>query len=208
MPRTRRAFPLWIKVAYTAFVALIVPVYVRQYGWANFLWFSDIALFGTAVALWLESPLLTSTVMVGAIGLELAWNVEFFQRLFTGKKLAGLAAYMFDPHIPLLVRGLSLFHVFVPVLLIWMIRRLRYDGRAFFLQILVAWVVLPASHLCSTVEDNVNWSHGLGTPPRTWGVPQPVFVGLLMIAFPVLLYLPTHMVLARVFGARTGRARA
>jgi len=37
----RRDSPLWLKLAYTAFAAAIVPVYVRQYGWRNFL---DVAL--------------------------------------------------------------------------------------------------------------------------------------------------------------------
>src|SRR2546423_14580012 len=36
----------------------LVPVYVRQYGWRNFLWFSDVALFVTIAALWLENALL------------------------------------------------------------------------------------------------------------------------------------------------------
>src|SRR5438105_922327 len=42
--RSDAADPLWLKLAYTAFVAAIVPVYVRQYGWRNFLWFSDVAV--------------------------------------------------------------------------------------------------------------------------------------------------------------------
>ena len=56
----RRRIPLWLKALYTAFVAAIVPVYARQYGWRNFLWFSDIALLLTTPALWLERPLLAS----------------------------------------------------------------------------------------------------------------------------------------------------
>jgi len=42
---------LWLKLAYTAMVVAIVPVYYVHYGPANFLWFSDIALVVTAVAL-------------------------------------------------------------------------------------------------------------------------------------------------------------
>ena len=47
--------PLWIKIAYTLFICVLVPVYWVQYGPGNFLWFSDIALFVTAAALWLET---------------------------------------------------------------------------------------------------------------------------------------------------------
>src|SRR5205814_618349 len=63
--------PLWIKVAYTLMVAVIVPVYLAYYGPANFLWFSDVALVVTGVALWLESPLLVSMMTVGVLLPEL-----------------------------------------------------------------------------------------------------------------------------------------
>jgi len=36
--------PLGLKVVYTLFVCALVPIYWREYGPANFLWFSDIAL--------------------------------------------------------------------------------------------------------------------------------------------------------------------
>jgi hypothetical protein len=41
--------PLWLKIAYTLFVCILVQVYWRQYGPANFLWFSDIALLVTVI---------------------------------------------------------------------------------------------------------------------------------------------------------------
>jgi hypothetical protein len=50
-----RKIPLWLKISYTLFLGLLVPVYAVQYGIANFLWFSDIALLATLVALWRES---------------------------------------------------------------------------------------------------------------------------------------------------------
>ena len=51
---------LWIKLAYSALLAVILPTYVRWWGWKNFLWFSDIALIATGIALWLHSSLLAS----------------------------------------------------------------------------------------------------------------------------------------------------
>ena len=50
--------PLPFKLAYTAFMAVLVPVYWYYYGPTNFLYFCDAALFITLVGLWLESPLL------------------------------------------------------------------------------------------------------------------------------------------------------
>ena len=55
---------LGIKVGYTLFLVILVPVYWAHYGPKNFLWFSDIALLTTGAALWLESPLLASMMML------------------------------------------------------------------------------------------------------------------------------------------------
>ena len=49
--------PLWLKIVTTAFDAVLIPAYWYHYGFADsFLWFSSLALFITAAALWLESP--------------------------------------------------------------------------------------------------------------------------------------------------------
>ena len=42
--------PLWLKLAYSVFIAVLVPAYWWYYGPANFLWFSDLALLVTLVA--------------------------------------------------------------------------------------------------------------------------------------------------------------
>ena len=41
--------PLWLKIAYTAFLAVMVPVYWANYGPTNFLYFCDVALLLTLV---------------------------------------------------------------------------------------------------------------------------------------------------------------
>jgi hypothetical protein len=102
--------PLGLKVVYTIFVCALVPIYWREYGPANFLWFSDIALLALVPALWLENALLVSMLAISVVFFEALWNLDFFFRLATGKPLIGLSAYMFDPRIPLFIRGLSCFH--------------------------------------------------------------------------------------------------
>lgn len=191
--------PISLKIAYTLFVCLLVPIYWRQYGLVNFLWFSDIALLVLVPALWLESPLLISMMALAVVLPELAWNVDYFFRLATGVSLIGLTSYMFDATIPLFIRGLSLFHVALPLLLIWMLSRLGYDGRALLWQTLVAAAVLPLSYFLSNPRENVNWAYGLGEKPQT-KVPAPLFVLFLMLLFPVGVYLPTHLLLDRIFG--------
>src|SRR5687767_13349335 len=88
--------PLWIKVLYTLYLCVLVPVYWIKHGPTNFLWFSDIALLVTAVALWLESSLLASTMALAVALPELLWNAGFFARLIFGVNVGGLSTYMFD----------------------------------------------------------------------------------------------------------------
>jgi hypothetical protein len=190
--------PLGLKVVYTIFVCALVPIYWRQYGPANFLWFSDIALLGLVPALWLENALLVSMMAVSVVFFEAIWNIDFFFRLATGKSFIGLSAYMFDPGISLLIRGLSGFHIVLPLLLLWMLHRLGYDQRAFFWQAIVALVVLPLSYLVSNARENVNWVYGFGQSPQRI-LPGPLFVILLMLLFPLAVYLPTHFLFIRIF---------
>src|SRR5688572_3102854 len=138
--------PIWIKIVYSLFVCILVPVYWVKYGPANFLWFSDIALLLTLVALWRENSLIASMMALAVVLLETGWNVGFFGRLLFGVDVTGLAAYMFESHRPLYLRALSLFHVVLPPLLVWLVWRLGYDRRALLWQTALAWVVLLASY--------------------------------------------------------------
>jgi len=158
--------PFGLKVAYTIFVCALMPIYWREYGLANFLWFSDIALLALVPALWLENALLVSVLAVSVVFFEALWNVDFFFGLAIGKPLIGLSAYMFNLRIPLFIRGLSCFHIVLPLLLLWSLHRLGYDHRAFFWQTIVALVVLPLSYLVSDPQENVNWVYGLGENPQ------------------------------------------
>ena len=65
--------PLWLKIAYTLFVAGLVPVYWVHNGPAHFLWGSDIALLAMVAALWRASRFIASTMAVAVLLPELAW---------------------------------------------------------------------------------------------------------------------------------------
>jgi hypothetical protein len=192
--------PLGLKIIYTLFACALVPIYWRQYGPTNFLWFSDIALLALVPALWMENPLLVSMLAISVMFFEALWNIDFFFQLATGKSWIGLGAYMFDPKFPLFIRGLSGFHIVLPVLLLWAVHRLGYDQRAFLWQTIVALVVLPLSYLLSNPHENVNWVYGFGQNPQKI-LPAPLFVILLILLFPLVVYLPTHLLFAKIFRA-------
>ena len=105
---------------------------------------------------------------------------------------------MVDPKIPLFIRALSCFHVVLPLLLLWTLHRLGYDRRAFFCQTILALVALPLSYLCSNPRENVNWVYGFGETPQSI-LPAQIFLLLLMVLFPTVIYLPTHFLFAKIF---------
>ncbi len=203
LERVRRGkVPLLLKIVYTLFVCVLVPYYWSQYTPANFLYFCDVALLVTLAALWLESPLLASMQAVAITLPQLLWVGDFVVRFVAGVHIINLTEYMFDPKIPLFVRGLSLFHGWLPFLLAWLVWRLGYDQRAWWMQTALAWVVLLVS--CAAVADpfgpagNLNKIFGPSdTEVQTW-MPQAAWVGLLMLIHPVCIIVPTHLALRKL----------
>jgi hypothetical protein len=191
---------LALKMAGTAFVALLVPVYWRRYGPANFLWFSDLALFATTSALWLESALVASVAALAVALPELAWNADFTIGLLRrGRAPLGLAAYMFDRSLPWWLRGLSFFHVALPLVLVFLLHRLGYDERAWEVLTPVTSVVLVVTYLFTAPEKNINWVFGPGTRPQR-RLPPLLYLLVVMLFFPLVVYLPTHLALSALFG--------
>lgn len=191
--------PLWLKLAYTAFLAVIVPAYWRRNGLANFLWFSDVALLGTGAALWLESAMIASMMAVGVLLPELFWNLSFLSRLLVRVRITSVTDYMFDARKSRFMRGLSLLlHVVMPVVLVVMLIRLGYDDRALPAQTVLAWVVLPVTWLVSTREKNINYVFGFGSVPQRRMHPL-AYLAVLMLFVAVVIYVPTHFLLRAVF---------
>lgn len=204
--------PMPLKLAYTAFCAVLVPVYALNYGPQNFLYFCDVALLMTLVALWREDRLLISMAAVGILAPQALWLIDFLAH-FAGLSLTGMTDYMFDPTKSLFLRGLSLFHGWLPLLLLWLVVRVGYERRAF-----AAWSVLSAVLLlvCYFLMPgptpnpgmsavNINYVYGLSdTAAQTWVHPL-VWLAGLIVGLPALLFFPTHLLLKRAVG-ECGRA--
>jgi hypothetical protein len=197
--------PLPLKIAYTAFMAVLVPVYWHYYGPTNFLYFCDVALFLTLAGIWLESPLLISMCAVGIVAPQILWCVDFAFKLF-GVPLIGMSDYMFKHENSLFLRGLSLFHGWIPFLLLYLVWKLGYDGRGLPAWTVLAWVLIPICFFFMPPPNpnpgltpvNINYVWGPSDyAAQTWVHPY-VWVAGLMIGMPLLLFLPTHLLLKRV----------
>ena len=186
--------PLLIKVLQTAFVCVLVPAYWKRYGPSNFLWFSDIALLVSVVALWSQSALLASMQAVAVLAVETVWIIDFAAGIAFDVQLTGLTRYMFDRRRTLAFRLLSLFHVWLPPLLVWMVYDFGYDRRALLLQTVACWIILPLTYLLTDPADNINWVFGFPRPSQTRKRPWRYLL-VLMVGFPLFVYLPTHLAL-------------
>lgn len=199
---------LWLKLAYTAFMAVLVPVYWTSYGPANFLYFCDMALILTLIGVWREDALLISMPAVGILAPQILWITDYILN-FGGIHLTGMTDYMFDAKKPMFLRGLSLFHGWLPILLVYLVARVGYDKRAFLGWGAVAWAAMFVAYFflpgpspdAGNAVVNVNYVFGMSdTAAQTWMPGWMWFCGLL-IAVPVLLALPMHVVLKRVMPA-------
>ena len=207
----RQRIPTWVKVAYSLFVGTLVPCYWVTYTPWNFLYFCDVALLVTGVAIWIESPLLVSMQAVAITLPQTLWVIDLLCRLIAGVHVTGVTSYMLDPKIPVFLRALSSFHGWLPFVLVWLLSRLGYDQRALPIQSVVAVMILLVSYLFAPAPPppvghpawavNLNYVYGLDDKhPQTLMAPRLWL--LCMMAFNLtVLYVPTHLVVRRVFKA-------
>lgn len=181
-----------------AWLALWVPAYAATWGWPNFLLLCDIAVILTCAGLWTGNRLLLSTQAVSSIVPETLWTLDVLWRLVLGSHLIGGTEYMWDAQFPLWVRLLSCFHAVWPLLLIWAVRRVGYDRRAFLGQSALAVAVLIASRLFDPAK-NLNFAFVDPILKRTWG-PPPAHLAVILGVMICVLYWPTHQVLLRMLG--------
>ena len=207
-PNRSGRIPLWVKIAYTAFVCVLVPYYWSAYGPTNFLYFCDVALLMTLAAIWLESPVLASMPTVGIFLPQMLWCADFFGGLL-GRPITGMTGYMFNTDLTLFTRGLSFFHCWLPFFLLWVVWRIGYDRRAFVGWTLLAWALMlvcyflmpapPAPKDNPNLPVNINYVYGLSDDhPQQWMDPR-LYLLLIMLAGPIAIFLPTHLLLKKMF---------
>jgi hypothetical protein len=194
-------FPIWLRCAAILWLAIWIPAYGRAWGVANFLHLCDIAVLVTCAGLLTDSALLISSQAVGSLLVDLAWMLDAGWHLVCGRGLLGGADYLFDAKYPLWVRLLTLFHVAMPVLLLWALSRTGYDRRGWPLQSAIALVAFIAARFTSPLE-NINYAFSDPFIHRAWG-PPPVHVLISWLFMAVAVYLPTHLVLRWIFRNRT-----
>lgn len=187
------AFPIlrWFSLLW---MAIWLPAYFRVWGWPNLLHLCDVAVIFTFVGIWLGNPLLLSSQAVSVLPAGILWALDVGWRLATGHFLIGGADYMWDARYPLWVRLLSTFHIGLPLVLLWTLHKVGYDSRALALQTAIAAILLIVSRFLSR-ELNLNYAYRDPLFHRDWG-PAPIHLAVIFIPLVVLIYWPTHLLLA------------
>ena len=201
MPR----LPLWLKIAWSAWVLLWAPAYALYFGPENYLWFCNLANFAIAAGLWLESPLIISWQAVSVLIVQILYTADVAVRFLFGVFPIGGTKFMFDESIPLEIRLLSLcMHVGTPPVLIFALGRLGYRRSALPLQVVTTAVVLGISFLGGE-DRNVNWSWGPLFRPQKVVAPL-TYLPIAVVGYTLILYLPAHFFLSKVW-PRASRGR-
>jgi len=190
--------PFWLKLSYTLFVLIFIPVYWVLVGPKNFLWFSDVALFLTVYSLWKKSALTNSMMFLAVVLLESIWIIDVSYQFISGHTLIGLAAYMFDPAEKTIIKTLSgIFHFGMPATIVYLTMLWGYDKRALLRQSILAVVILLLTYWANP-DENINWVRGLfGKEGFTLGLKQPYYLLSLLVLYPLMIYTPVHFLMKK-----------
>ena len=197
---THVAFSPSLRIAALVWLLIWIPSYWRIWGASNFLQLCDIAVILTCAGLLGNSRLLLSSQAVVSPVVDLAWMVDAGSQLFFRHRLTGGTDYLFASQYPLPVRLLSLFHLVLPFVLIWVLYRVGYDSRGFVLESIVTAVAFAASRFTSPAK-NMNFAFTDPFFHRQWGPPA-VHIAVSVLFMILVVYLPTHIALQKFFPLR------
>jgi hypothetical protein len=189
--------PQVVRWAAIVWLAIWFPAYWQAWGPANFLHLCDLAVILTGIGLWTGNRLLLSSQAVSSILVDLVWAIDATWKIIVKHHLIGGTEYLFDARVALWIRLLSLFHVVLPPLLLWVLSRTGYDRRAWSLQSAIA---LVAYVVCRFTNPATNMNFAFRDPfwHRAWG-PGPVHVAASVLFMAFVVYWPTHLLLSHLY---------
>jgi hypothetical protein len=187
------AYARWLAILW---LLIWIPAYWLTWGLSNFIQLCDIAVLLTCIGLFTDSSLLISSQAVSSLLIDLAWTLDAGWQLCAGHHLTGGTEYLFDPQYPLPVRLLSLYHVAMPLVLLWALGRVGYDARGFQLQCAIVPLAFIAARF-TPVQKNMNFAFSDPFFHRSWG-PPPVHVAVSVLFMVVVVYYPTALFLRRL----------
>lgn len=180
-----------------------LPLYTWEWGWQNMMHVCDVGVIVACLGIWFQNPLLVSSQALNFLLVGILWGLDVGWRLVTGHHLIGGTEYMWDTHFALWLRLLSIFHLVLPLVLLWALRVLGHDQRALKLQSSIMAALLILSRFLPRAL-NMNYAFQDPLFHRAWG-PAPVHLGVILAGSVILIFWPTHLLLKLVFPVEAGR---
>ena len=191
-----------VKVASLAWLVVWMPLRAAAYPAASWLSFCAFGAVLLVIGIVTENRLLVSWQAVSLLIGQLIYSADAIARWAGAATGPGGTSYLFDERTPVAVRSLSLFHLVLPLVIVYAVRRLGYDRRALGLQLATAALVLPLSFLSGAANINLVWA-GAGASTHA----PYVHLVAAFVAFPLICYVPAHVLCAAISNAIPGAGR-
>jgi hypothetical protein len=173
-------------------LAAYVPAYAYAYGGWHFLQLCNLSLLLSCLGALMRNRLLLSAQALGAPVIGLLWIADLAHLAATGRYWHAGTAYLWDERIPEIARMLSVYHLVLPMVLIFALRRFGYDRRALLLQTAISCAAFAVSWWWLRDVENLNyvnaWPGGRVLFADTPGAHAFVTWSLLC----AVVYVPTH----------------
>lgn len=194
----RQRIPLGLKIGYSLWMVYWVSVVFATLGPPNFFWLCNIAMFILLWAIWREEALSLSSQAGTVTVVGVVWTLDISVAvLMGGNSPTGITSYVFDERLALIARLTSLYHVALPVLAVWLCRRIGYDRRGLLLQCVIGTVGILGARLLTHPDRNINYAHGAAIAAPEW-MPEAAFLALLLFATMAFIFVPGHWLLKRI----------
>lgn len=190
-------------IALTLFCVVAVPNYWQYYGPAVFWSFCDVAVAIACVGFWLNSSFLLSISMIAMLMPGAFWTVDVASGVLTGYH-SGATAYIFADEMPLILRLISTFHSWLPLLLLLRLRAVGYNRSAFKYWLVVTAVLLLISYFflpqpgeqAAPLYNNINYAFGVSQTSPQGYLPESLWLITVFSVCTVFFWLPAHLVMA------------
>jgi hypothetical protein len=202
MPLLRPTFSLgklsrsqWLCLVW---LAVYLPTYGAAYGFWHFFQLCNAGVLIACAGILLRNRLLLSSQFLALSCIAVVWISDMAARLLFGRFLNGGTAYMWDSNLSALVRILSLYHLALPLVLLWFVIKLGYHKQAWIAQSAIAagsWLI---GLFIAPAAENINYLYYWPNQPSQAQLSLG-HAGAMFITLVLLVYWPAHQMFLRWF---------
>jgi hypothetical protein len=188
-----------LKILVQFYLAAMLPLYNFVYE-SNFMfWGCSIGFFLTFIALNFKIRLAMSIAFVGTFFSCSVWTIDLICQLFFNQMVFGLqVTNMIISKLPFWVKSFSFYHVFIPAIWIYCLKKWGYDPKAFYYCVILFWINLVFIYLFTDPMANINWVF-MPTIKGWQNISPLAWLILEIVLLVIFVWLPMHLIAMRIF---------